>query len=67
MSEQTDDAILLMLAYLCIAKEGEASLVRKVQVLDRFRLTDARIATVCGSSVQSVRNARQQGKKGRNA
>jgi hypothetical protein len=60
----TDNSIRLMLAYLCIANEAEASLVRKVDVLDRFGLTDAEIATVCGASVQSIRNARQQLKKG---
>lgn len=53
----------LMLAYLCIANEAEASLVRKVQILDRFDLTDAQISKVCGSSTQSVRNARLAGKK----
>jgi hypothetical protein len=52
--------IRLMLAYLCIGKEGEASLVRKVEILDRFELSDAEIARVCLSGVQSVRNARQE-------
>ena len=59
-----DDSIKLMLAYLCISKEAEASLVRKVEVLDRFELLDSEIATVCGASAQSVRNARLQRKKG---
>ncbi len=56
----SDDArtTRLMLAYLCIAKETEASLVRKVQILDRFDLVDDDIARVCGVAVQSVRNAR---------
>ncbi len=49
----------LMLAYLCVANESEASLERKVQILDRFQLPDGTIALVCGSAVQSVRNARQ--------
>ena len=49
----------LMLAYLCIATESEASLERKIQILDRFQLPDGTIARVCGSAVQSVRNARQ--------
>jgi hypothetical protein len=52
------DSITLMLAYLCVAKEAEASIVRKVEILDRFGLTDNQIAKVCGAAVQSVRNAR---------
>jgi hypothetical protein len=48
----------LMLAYLCVATEKEASIGRKVEILDRFGLTDAEIATVCKSVVQSIRNAR---------
>ena len=52
-----------MLGYLCISKETEASLVRKVEVLDRFDLVDSEIATICGCSQQSVRNARQLMKK----
>lgn len=55
--------IRLMLGYLCVAKEAEASLVRKVQILDRFDLTDAEIAKVCGCAVQAVRNARHILKK----
>ncbi len=51
-------ATRLMLAYLCLAKEAEAGLVRKVQILDRFDLPDEEIAQVCGVAVQSVRNAR---------
>jgi hypothetical protein len=58
-----DETIRLMLAYLCVAKEAEASLVRKVQILDRFELPGAEIAKVCGASVQSVLNARQILKK----
>ena len=57
------DVIRLMLAYLCTAKEAEASLPRKVQILDRFGLTDRDIATVTSSSVQSVRNSRHLLKK----
>lgn len=53
----------LMLAYLCVASEAEASLERKVEILDRFRLPDADIARVCGSAVQSVRNARLASKR----
>jgi len=48
----------LMLAYLCIATEKEASLERKVEILDKFDLKDSEIAKVCGSAVQSIRNAR---------
>jgi hypothetical protein len=52
------DSIRLMLAYLCISTEKEASLERKVEILDRFNLDDADIAKVCKSKVQSIRNAR---------
>lgn len=58
-----DPTIRLMLAYLCISSEAEASLVRKVEILDRFDLSDTEIATVCGATAQSVRNARLQRKK----
>jgi len=58
-----DNTIRLMLAYLCIATEAEASLVRKVEILDRFELNDKDIAQVCSSSIQSVRNARLALKK----
>jgi hypothetical protein len=58
-----DQSIRLMLGYLCIANEAEASLVRKVQILDRFALSDSEIAKICGNSVQSIRNARQDLKK----
>lgn len=62
-SNQNDPAIRLMLGYLCIANEAEASLVRKVEILDRFSLSDAEIAKICGATVQSVRNARMTVKK----
>lgn len=58
-----DTAIRLMLGYLCIANEAEASLVRKVEILDRFGLSDAEIATICDCTQQSVRNARLALKK----
>lgn len=58
-----DPAIRLMLGYLCIANEAEASLVRKIEILDRFDLTDAEIATICDCTQQSVRNARLALKK----
>ena len=50
--------IRLMLAYLCIATEKEASLERKVEILERFGLTNSEMAQVCGSAVQSIKNAR---------
>jgi hypothetical protein len=52
------DSVRLMLAYLCISTEKEASLERKVEILDRFQLEDLEIARVCKSAVQSIRNAR---------
>ena len=52
------EAIRLMLAYLCIATEKEASLERKVEILDKFDLTDSEIAKVCSGAIQSIRNAR---------
>lgn len=57
------DTTRLMLAYLCVATEKEASLERKVEILDKFDLTDAEIAKVCGSVSQSVRNARHSLRK----
>jgi hypothetical protein len=59
----TPDPTRLMLAYLCIATEKESSLERKVEILDRFRLTTTEIARVCGSAKQSIHNARQYLKK----
>jgi hypothetical protein len=52
-----------MLGYLCIATEAEASLVRKVQILDKFDFSDWEISRICGGTEQSVRNARSLGKK----
>jgi len=64
MSESTEATTTrLMLAYLCVTTEAEASLVRKVEILDRFDLADGEIARVCGVAVQSVRNARLNVKK----
>jgi hypothetical protein len=64
-------SIRLMLAYLCVATEKEASIERKVEILDRFGLTDTEIAVVCKSAVQSIRNARhslsKHGPKRKNA
>jgi hypothetical protein len=62
-SSADSDSIRLMLAYLCVATEKEASLERKVEILDRFALADTEIATVCGSKVQSIRNARHHVRK----
>jgi hypothetical protein len=42
--------IRMMLAYLCVASEKEASLERKVEILDKFSLSDSEIATICLSS-----------------
>ncbi len=56
--DDSPDSTRLMLAYLCIATEKEASLERKVEILDKFDLTDSEIAKVCSSAVQSIRNAR---------
>jgi len=61
--EKDFNSMRLMLAYLCVATEAEASLVRKVQILDKFDLSDAEIAKVCGRSVGSVRNARLEAKR----
>lgn len=57
------DSTRLMLAYLCIATEREASLDRKVEILDKFDLTDSDIAKLCGSAVQSIRNARHYSRR----
>lgn len=62
-----DKSVRLMLGYLCIANESEASIVRKVQILDRFELPDVEIAQICSCSTQSVTNARLIGKKKSNA
>lgn len=58
-----DSTIRLMLGYLCIANEAEASLIRKVEILDRFGLPDKDIATICNRTIQSVRDARVKLKK----
>jgi len=58
-----EESVRLMLGYLCIATELESSLVRKVQILDRFGLSDSEISRICACSAQSVRNARQVAKR----
>lgn len=62
-SKSRELAQTLMLGYLCIASEKEASLVRKVEILDRFDLEDTLIAKICGCNTQSVRDARVKAKK----
>ena len=47
---------ILMLAYLCT--KGADNLAEKVQILDRFSLSDFDISLICGASQGSVRNAR---------
>jgi DNA-directed RNA polymerase specialized sigma24 family protein len=70
-SAESPDAVRLMLAYLCVATEKEASLERKVEILDKFGLSDSEIAKICGSALQSIRNARhyirKHGKKSKKA
>jgi len=61
--DNNDSIVRLMLAYLCIAKEAEASIVRKVEILDRFGLSVSEIAKVCGTNTQVVLNSRQILKK----
>jgi len=56
-AEVFDNSVRLMLAYLCIAAEKESSLEIKVGILSRFGLTNAEMAAVCGSKIQSVKNA----------
>jgi DNA-directed RNA polymerase specialized sigma24 family protein len=61
--QEYDNSLRLMLAYLCVATEAESSLIRKVEILDKFDLSDAEIARVCGRSTGSVRNARLMAKR----
>lgn len=60
---EADGTLRLMLAYLCASTEAEASLERKVEILDRFDMTDREIAKICGCVLQSVRNARRSLKR----
>ena len=62
-SKIENGTIKLMLGYLCISTEINSSLTRKVQILDKFDFNDREIAKICGSSIQSVANARQAMKK----
>jgi DNA-binding CsgD family transcriptional regulator len=61
--KDSPDSVRLMLAYLCIAAEKEASLETRVGILTRFGLSNIEIAKVCGSKVQSVKNARHSLRK----
>jgi hypothetical protein len=61
--KDSPDSVRLMLAYLCIAMEKEASLETRVGILTRFDLSNSEIAKVCGSRVQSVKNARHSLRK----
>jgi len=54
-----------MLAYLCI--KDLPTLNERVDVLDRFALSDEQIAKVCQAAIGSVRNARLQNKKAASA
>ncbi len=51
----------LMLAYLCI--KDLINLNDRVDVLDRFGLSDDQISKVCHVAIGSVRNARLQNKR----
>ncbi len=53
-----DSSVRLMLAYLCILNQMSASLSVKVEILDRFGLTDEEIAKVCADTVAAVKKAR---------
>jgi hypothetical protein len=55
--------LAVMLGYLCVATEPDATLDRKVKVLDRFGLTDDEIAIICDCKSQSIRNSRQKLKR----
>lgn len=59
------DPVRLMLAYLCVSTEPQSSLVRKVEILDRFGLTDEEIGNVCGCSKQVVAISRFRAKQKR--
>lgn len=68
MENKEDKIIILMLGYLCIATEPAASLERKVEILDRFDITDKERARICGvTKVSSIINARSRYKKGHRA
>ncbi len=53
-----DNRTDMMLAYLCI--KDLDTLPEQVHILDRFGLTSAEIAEICGVAEGSVRNARME-------
>ena len=55
-----DQQAKLMLAYLCVSTEIESSLARKVEILDRFDLTNGEIATVCDCTERAIQKARKR-------
>lgn len=55
--------VAVMLGYLCAATEMDANLIRKVEILDRFGLSDDEIAVINDCKPQSVRDARQKLKR----
>lgn len=55
--------LAMMLGYLCVATEKDANLIRKVEILDRFSLTDDELALICDCKAQSIRDARQKLKR----
>ena len=63
-TQLTDEKrMMLMLGYLCVATEIESSLVRKIEILERFGLLASEIAMICKCNVQSVRDAQQKLKR----
>lgn len=52
---------ILLLGFLCV--KGVETLREKINILDRFGLADADIATICDCARQSVKDARQKNKK----
>jgi hypothetical protein len=55
--------MIMMLGYLCVATGEEAGLGRKVEILDRFGISDEEMAIICDCKPQGVRDARQNLKK----
>lgn len=60
---EIEKQIVLMLGYLCINNIEITNLSQKVDVLDRFGLTDAEIAKICVTKEQGIRDARSRAKK----
>lgn len=64
LNDEDSGPVRLMLAYLCTATlDKEATLTTKVEVLNRFGLSNLDIATVCASTVQSIKNVRSSLRK----